>query len=56
VIIELDGGYHLDRKEYDEERSLYLNSMGYKVIRFWNDDIFNDTEAVLNVILKACNK
>ena len=56
VIIELDGGHHLDRKEYDDERTLYLRSMGYTVVRFWNDEVFNNINSVLEVILASCIK
>ena len=53
LIIELDGSQHLDSKEYDEERTLYLNHRGFHVIRFWNDEVFNHKTAVLEKILFA---
>jgi very-short-patch-repair endonuclease len=53
LIIELDGGQHCDQLEYDHARTLFLRSKGYKVLRFWNDAIFKEKEAVLEVILKA---
>ena len=34
---------HLEQQEYDEEITKYLNSLGYKVIRFWNNDVINDS-------------
>src|ERR1041385_8365166 len=37
LILELDGSQHLDQAEYDEERTKYFESIGYKVIRFRND-------------------
>ena len=46
----------LDRKEYDDERTLYLKSMGYSVIRFWNDEIFNNIDSVRIVINESCSK
>ena len=36
LIIELDGGQHLEQEEYDAERTEFLESRGYKVLRFWN--------------------
>ncbi len=41
LVIEIDGGQHNqnDDIEYDKKRTIYLNSLGYKVIRFWNNDI-----------------
>jgi len=46
LIIELDGSQHLEQEEYDEERTKYLESLGYKVIRFWNNDVTNNTPAL----------
>jgi very-short-patch-repair endonuclease len=53
LIIEVDGSQHLDREEYDTERTAFLESKGYRVLRFWNDEILNDIEAVLQVIYDA---
>jgi very-short-patch-repair endonuclease len=50
LIIELDGSQHLDQKEYDEERTKYLELRGYKVLRFWNNDIMNNIDDVLKAI------
>ena len=47
LIIELDGGQHLEQKEYDAERTKYLESQGYRVVRFWNNDVTNNLETVL---------
>ena len=52
-MIELDGSQHLGQEEYDEERTLYLKSEGYRVIRFWNDQVMNDMEGVINVVVWA---
>ena len=53
LIIELDGSQHLEQQEYDQERTKYLNSLGYKVIRFWNIDVTNNIDGVILVILHA---
>jgi very-short-patch-repair endonuclease len=50
LIIELDGSQHLEQKEYDEERTKYLELRGYRVLRFWNNDVVNNLDAVLKVI------
>lgn len=47
LIIELDGSQHLEQEEYDAERTKYLESQGYKVIRFWNNQIMNDMNGVI---------
>ena len=53
LIIELDGSQHLEQQEYDEERTKYLESLGYKVIRIWNNDVLNNIEGVILVIIYA---
>ncbi len=53
LIIELDGSQHLEQEEYDQERTLYLESQGYRVIRFWNDQVMNDMEGVIKSITCA---
>ena len=55
TIIELDGEIHNDSeiKINDKEREEYLKGCGYNIIRFRNDDVFNDIENVLNTILIA---
>jgi very-short-patch-repair endonuclease len=50
LVIELDGSQHLEQAEYDAERTEYLRSKGYKVLRFWNDQVMKDIEGVLRVI------
>jgi very-short-patch-repair endonuclease len=51
LIIEVDGGQHLEQEEYDTERTQFLGSQGYKVLRFWNNEIMKDIEGVMRVIL-----
>jgi very-short-patch-repair endonuclease len=50
LIIELDGSQHLEQQEYDEERTKFLEARGYRVLRFWNHDVMNDIDSVLQVI------
>jgi very-short-patch-repair endonuclease len=50
LIIELDGSQHLEQKEYDEERTKYLELQGYRVLRFWNNNVMNNIDDVLRVI------
>jgi len=56
LIIELDGSQHLEQAEYDVERSKYFESQGYKVIRFWNDQVENDVNEVIRAIEFALSK
>jgi very-short-patch-repair endonuclease len=53
LIIELDGSQHLEQEEYDEERTKYLEALGYKVIRFWNNDVMNNMDGVILAIIHA---
>jgi adenine-specific DNA-methyltransferase len=53
LVVELDGGQHAELVDYDERRTQYLQSMGYRVLRFWNNDVLANIESVLEVILEA---
>ena len=53
LIIELDGSQHLEQEEYDKERTEYLESKGYKVIRFWNKDVMKDINSVIRAIMQS---
>jgi very-short-patch-repair endonuclease len=53
LIVELDGSQHLEQEEYDEERTEYLEALGYKVIRFWNGDVMNNMDGVILAIIQA---
>ena len=55
LIIELDGGHHNDDsiKKEDAIRQKYLESLGYRVLRFWNNEIDNNLEGVINKIIQA---
>ncbi len=49
LIVEIDGGQHCENK-YDEMRDNYLKSQGYRILRFWNNEVLENTEGVLNMI------
>ena len=53
LVIELDGGQHNKEEniKYDKNRTLFLENKGYKVIRFWNNEIDNNIEGVYKTIL-----
>jgi very-short-patch-repair endonuclease len=50
LIIELDGSQHLTQAEQDSERSDFLRSRGFRVLRFWNSDVLNDINGVIRAI------
>lgn len=49
LAVELDGGQHnkSEGREYDAERTAFLNAHGVEVLRFWNSEVLNDIDAVL---------
>jgi very-short-patch-repair endonuclease len=49
LVVEADGGQHLESKR-DEVRDRYLREQGYRVLRFWNNDILSNIEGVATVI------
>ena len=53
LIIELDGGQHTEQEEYDSRRTHWLEEQGFRVLRFWNHDVFKETEAVVQAIYEA---
>jgi len=55
LIIEADGGQHTDAAEYDQSRTAWLEAQGFRVLRFWNNDILQRTDDVLDSILNALN-
>ena len=57
LVIEIDGGQHnqSDNILYDQNRTQYIEKCGYKVIRFWNNEIENNIEGVYEEILKYLN-
>lgn len=50
LIIELDGGQHVDQQEYDLKRTEVLEKDGFRVLRFWNNDVMENIEGVLESI------
>lgn len=52
LVIELDGGQHMDQASYDARRSHFLVSRGFTVLRFWNDEVLNHWEGVAEIIIQ----
>jgi very-short-patch-repair endonuclease len=50
LIVELDGGQHQERAEYDKARDAWLKSEGYTVLRYWNNEVMENLEGVLEDI------
>ena len=54
VVVELDGGQHAGQKTADEKRDQFLKTNGFTVLRFWNNDVFDNLSGVLEKISQAC--
>jgi len=52
LIIEVDGGQHMDNVNYDLQRDEWLKNQNFKVLRFWNNQVLNEIDSVLEVIVK----
>jgi very-short-patch-repair endonuclease len=52
LIIECDGGQHNESAD-DQRRDVWLSQQGFRVLRFWNHDIMNETESVITEIFTA---
>ena len=50
LIIEIDGGQHIEQAEYDHRRDAWLGSQGYTILRFWNNEVMQQPESVLEQI------
>ena len=50
LLIELDGGQHAEQQEQDAARTAYLTAQGYRVIRFWNEQVNRALDDVLEAI------
>ncbi len=50
LIVEVDGSQHAAQRDRDAERTEYLEARGYRVIRFWNNEVLGNTEGVLEAI------
>ncbi len=53
LIVELNGGQHAENVAHDEKRSAFLESLGYRVLRFWNSEVIENIEGVLERLREA---
>lgn len=56
LVIEVDGGQHAQNAALDLKRTRALEAMGYLVLRFWNNDVLQNTDGVVETILSTLNK
>jgi very-short-patch-repair endonuclease len=53
LIVELDGGQHAERAEYDLRRTASLESRGFRVLRFWNAEVRKEPDALIDRLVAA---
>jgi len=53
LIIEVDGGYHADQLGYDAKRSEWLEKEGFRILRFWDNQVLEEVGSVKEVIVSA---
>lgn len=53
LVIELDGGQHAIDADHDDQRDTYMNARGYQFLRFWNNDVIENLDGVLETISSA---
>ena len=56
LCIELDGSQHATATKYDDERTEYIRSKGFDVLRFWDNDVLSQTDSVKQAIWNALQK
>ena len=56
LVLELDGGQHAVNKHIDKKRDLFLKDNGFRVLRFWNHEVLQNLDAVLEKIRRMCLK
>jgi very-short-patch-repair endonuclease len=54
IVIEVDGSQHQIEKDKDRLRDKWLKKQGFKVLRFWNNDVLKNMEGVYEVIKESC--
>ena len=50
LVVEVDGSQHLEQQCSDEDRTQWLESQGYQVLRFWNNEVLDETGSVVEKI------
>ena len=56
IVVELDGSQHVEQSDYDERRDAFLRSQGFRVLRFWNNDVLVQINVILETIFEALRR
>ena len=54
VVLELDGDSHAGKEEYDGNRQKWLENAGWNVLRFWDSEVYENIDGVMQAIFNAC--
>ena len=54
IVVELDGGQHAENRDKDIQRDRFFSENGFEVLRFWNNDVIENLDGVLEVIRQKC--
>ncbi|MEJ2033833.1 MAG: DUF559 domain-containing protein [Deltaproteobacteria bacterium] len=49
-VVEIDGGQHSERVDYDHRRECFLQKKGYEILRFWNNEVLENMDGVLTTL------
>jgi very-short-patch-repair endonuclease len=53
IVVEVDGGQHAQALEHDQRRTAWLESQGFRVLRFWDNDVLLETDEVVESIYQG---
>ncbi len=56
LIVEVDGGQHTIQEEYDRRRSEWIEKQGFRILRFWDNEVLENMEGVIYRILDCCGE
>ena len=56
LVIEVDGGQHAEAAEYDARRTRFVESEGYRVLRFWNNDVLENIDGVIALVANSLSQ
>jgi very-short-patch-repair endonuclease len=56
IVVEVDGGQHAEARAYDARRDDFMRGQGFRVLRFWNNDVLSNIDGVWRVIAEEINR
>jgi very-short-patch-repair endonuclease len=56
LVVEIDGGQHDENRAKDDHRTRYIEQQGFRVIRFWNNDVLQNMPGVLEIVLASLGR